>query len=177
MNKINLSSKTCIQSWENNSSELEKCVKTAKQNACGDKCTPPYLRDLPLPIPIWGVRGWAAAAPRLWIFSYPAVMSLPESFSCSMPTLKLLWKQQEAANQLPLHNRGGCILRGGSNDSLVTMMLPNVPWHLFPPDKGWRSVGRDCHFNVKVAIGWHFLNDLSTFFSKTNMSYYFPGDI
>lgn len=30
MNKINLSSKTCIQSWENNSSELEKCVKTVK---------------------------------------------------------------------------------------------------------------------------------------------------
>lgn len=30
VNEINLFSKTCIKSWGNNSSELEKCVKTAK---------------------------------------------------------------------------------------------------------------------------------------------------
>lgn len=30
MNKINLSSETCIKSWENNSSELDECVKTSE---------------------------------------------------------------------------------------------------------------------------------------------------
>lgn len=98
MNKINLSSKTCIKRWENNSSELEKCVKTAKWNACGTKCISPcpMSQGPPPDHPYLGSErlGYHSSlvSESLAIWRYWCSEEFPESFDRSISKLKLLWE-------------------------------------------------------------------------------------